>query len=95
MTSYQARSQELLTNILTSSYYLNYLIRVAGPLVELQAKIAASTDEQLNSLWNAFWWSLPDSPVIRTGPFFKLCDLCEETPDDIEIEISEDNAPAF
>lgn len=27
---------------------------------------------------NTFWDRLPDASYIRTGPFFALCDLCQE-----------------
>jgi len=36
------------------------------------------TDAEIISLFNDFWLALPDSKEIRRGPFFELCDLCEE-----------------
>jgi hypothetical protein len=95
--SYQARSQQLLTSILAAEYYLSILTRIIGPLDAAPAKLESMADGQLNSMWNDFWWKLPDSPVIRTGPFYVLCDLCEEEMhhEQLEIEISEDDAPAF
>jgi len=43
------------------------------------------TDRTCVALANTFWALLPDSPVIHTGPFNALCDLCVEDyrePDD-------------
>jgi hypothetical protein len=36
------------------------------------------SDRTLNTLWNEFWFVLPDSAEIRTETFFFLCDLAEE-----------------
>jgi hypothetical protein len=41
----------------------------------------AYTSGVLSEMLNDFWFSLPDSPVIRTGPFSLLCDLCEGDPE--------------
>jgi len=32
---------------------------------------------KIYNLWDDFWYNLPDSPEIRTGPFFDICNLCE------------------
>lgn len=35
------------------------------------------TDAELIDLCNEFWSALPDSPVIRRGPFWDLCNIAE------------------
>lgn len=44
------------------------------------------TDSEIVSLFNQFWIALPDSKEIRRGPFFELCDLCEEVFNDTEAD---------
>lgn len=39
------------------------------------------TDREIINMCNDFWEMLPDSPEIRTDPFFKLCDICESMYD--------------
>lgn len=34
--------------------------------------------EELLKPFQDLWEILPDSPAIRCGPFFKICDLAEE-----------------
>jgi hypothetical protein len=35
-------------------------------------------DHELVLLMQTFWEALPDTPAIRTGPFFKICDVAEK-----------------
>lgn len=33
---------------------------------------------RLANMFETLWFELPDSQIIRFGPFFDLCDLCSE-----------------
>jgi len=35
------------------------------------------TDKQIIRMCHDFWEALPDSPAIRRGPFFALCNIAE------------------
>ena len=39
-------------------------------------------DKRLVAMVNHFWMLLPDSPEIRTGPFFAVCDVAEHCFDE-------------
>lgn len=42
------------------------------------------SDAKIIDFANDFWLDLPDDPVIRTGPFWLLCDIAEHCFDDGE-----------
>ena len=78
------QSIELQDEIFKSNYYVD----LYGEILEqnhLTAKDIIDeklSKDQLLMLWDNFWYSLPDVPAIRRGPFFILCDLCESERDD-------------
>jgi len=78
-TKLQHASIELQELIFTSGYY----IRIYGHILEeynlttAQILLCEVDDNSLWDMWNDFYFALPDSQVIRRGPFFQLCDICE------------------
>lgn len=34
-------------------------------------------EEEIVSLWNKFWFALPDSSATHRKPFNLICDICE------------------
>jgi hypothetical protein len=55
-------------------YYPRIWDRVKNPIPPSEAK----TREEILKQFQDFWEALPDSPEIRTGAFFPICDLAEE-----------------
>jgi hypothetical protein len=83
MTVIQEKAKLLQARIFTEEYYETLFCKV---LVKHNMSTASidkheSTDRQLVKMFNDFWMLLPDSPIIRQGPFFELCDICEEIYD--------------
>ncbi len=82
--SYIANCLEFHNQMLKSDYYIhNYRLVIANAVERTCHGVDEWNAAEWNSIMNDFWAFLPDSPEIRTGPFFKLCDLCE-MPDDNE-----------
>ena len=81
MSTYQERSSLLFQSILEMDYFIALLESIVGPLSEFDAKISKMKDSELKFTWSRFWFRLPDARHIRTGPFFALCDLCDEATD--------------
>jgi len=84
MTSIQEKSRDLLTKIYSEDYYLsqfNVTLKRSGLTSEM-VKNAELSDGILVSLWNTFWFALPDTSEIHRDPFFDLCDLAESGYDD-------------
>jgi hypothetical protein len=80
----QERSAALTLQIITDIYYVARFVFAAhsnGMSVESIYEFKHS-DKELVHMWNEFWNLLPDTPEIRQGPFFLLCDLCEEVFDE-------------
>lgn len=77
---YLEKSIKLQKRILNEEYYIDRYIgcmkkhgfTTGSVILKEHTKIA------MCNMWNDFWFALPDSPVIRQGPFFDLCDLAEE-----------------
>jgi hypothetical protein len=87
VTSIQERSANLVRQVYSEGYYTERFNKVAASYKMSAESIAKHMheDKYLVAMWNDFWFALPDSPGIRHGAFFPLCDLCEETfnePDD-------------
>ena len=79
-TGYQQASKELLEEIYNTDYWSSRLSQCLGQLKmtpEGVSKFQYSKTE-LCTLWNNFWFALPDNGSIRNSTFFKLCDLAEE-----------------
>ena len=81
MPTYQERSALLFQSILEFDYFVALLESIVGPVSEFDEKIKSMKDSELKSTWSRFWFRLPDALHIRTGPFFELCDLCDEATD--------------
>jgi hypothetical protein len=85
LTPTQLDSKNLMNEIFEKDYYVLDLLRVLNAReMNQEIPIEEYDDEVLIEMWNDFWFSLPDSPVIRTGPFFALCDICERIFDNPE-----------
>ena len=59
-----------------SAKYLACLKKLDMTSIDVEKK--NYTPEKLHTLWEEFWWQLPDSSSIRRDPFFLICELCEE-----------------
>lgn len=72
----------LQTQIYSEQYYVERYQDALRKNVLTSKGVEEATygSEELTEMLNDFWFSLPDSPAIRTGPFFLLCDLCEGDP---------------
>ena len=47
---------------------------------------------EINRICNAVWFGMPESMESRYEPGFNvLCDLCSESPDDIEVDFDEED----
>lgn len=79
-TRYQSQSAIVQSEILAQEYYLVVYSRsLADKDMTIEGiENHAYSNIKLNSLWEMFWFSLPDSTAIRRGPFTKICDLCED-----------------
>lgn len=79
-TAYQLRSAAVQNEIISADFYtrlyLGCLKQRGMTQVDVEKKLYPNA--KLNALWEDFWWQLPDSPSIRSGPFFLVCDLCED-----------------
>lgn len=79
-TGYQEDSRDLLIEIYRIDYWSSRLtsclerLKMTGDGV----KGFQYSKQELNRLWNEFWFVLPDNASIRTETFFKLCDLAED-----------------
>ena len=85
----QEKSIAAVEAILEYDYYIRLFESVLAAKAMTRDGIRAElySDEQLVSMWNSFWWHLPDSGAIRRPPFDAICDLCEsmyDEPDDFE-----------
>lgn len=78
----QTKIIALQKRIFNEGYYTDLWCKA----LEKHGVTAATIDQQssasLISLANTFWWYLPDSAAIRTGPFWELCDIAEQDPAD-------------
>lgn len=79
MTNIQDKSASVQLQIFAEDYYTQRyqecLKKTGITRIDVEKKLCSS--DKLHSLWEAFWWSLPDSPSIRREPFFSICDICE------------------
>lgn len=80
--TYSQKVADLQTQIYTDEYYVSLYQNALREHKMTNAGIEKHEYGQtaLNNMLNDFWFSLPDSQAIRTGPFFFLCDLCEQGP---------------
>lgn len=79
-SSYQDRSAAAQSQIFSGDFYRNRYVaclKKHGMTSEGIEKKEYS-NAKLHTLWEEFWWQLPDSPSIRVEPFFLICDLCED-----------------
>lgn len=80
--TYAEKAADLQKQIYTDEYYVHLYQNALREHKMTNTGIEKHEYSQtaLNNMLNDFWFSLPDSQAIRTGPFFFLCDLCEEGP---------------
>lgn len=78
-TEYQKASKDLMIEIFAVDYYSSRFVNQLSYLSMTKSRIEnfQYSFDELNYLWNEFWFCLPDEEHIRTPTFFKLCDLCE------------------
>lgn len=83
-TDLQNQMASLQKSILDEDYYSARYIHVVANQKMTVEGIANKeyTDPQLITLAHYFWEALPDSPQIRRGPFFQLCDIAERIFDE-------------
>jgi hypothetical protein len=83
-TKLQQSSIDLQDRIFKEHYYVHVYGHILENLNLTTAQILSNEvdDTTLWDMWNDFYFALPDSPAIRFGPFFKLCDICENPPVD-------------
>lgn len=83
-TPIQEKSADLVRQVNSEGYYIDRFNRVAAKNKMSSESICRHmhNDKALVGMWNDFWFALPDSPGIRHGAFFPLCDLCEEIFED-------------
>ena len=83
-TSIQDRSAVLVQQVHSEGYYTDRFYRLLTKHKMSPESICRymHDDKALVAMWNDFWFALPDSPSIRHGAFFPLCDLCEEIFED-------------
>ena len=63
--------------ILREGYYVERFWNIVVPLYP-ETKVQDETDlDKICSLWNTFWFSLPDSRVIHGYIFNLVCELAE------------------
>lgn len=79
MTTISTAVVALQARILKERYYDHLWDRA---LMQTNCSVATidqheESDRTLVKLCSLFWEALPDSPVIRTGPFFDLCDVLD------------------
>lgn len=70
---WKERARQVADHILAEGYYI--------PLwnaVKHTKPISSCTKAEALRPFQDFWEALPDSPAIRRGPFFDICDLAEE-----------------
>jgi hypothetical protein len=81
--TYTERVAQLQSQIYSTQYYVElYQDALRKNVMSNQGvEQHAYESDALSEMLNDFWFSLPDSPAIRTGPFFLLCDLCEGDPE--------------
>jgi hypothetical protein len=78
--TYAEKVAELQKQIYSAQYYVE-LYQAAlrnNAMTGIDVEKQTYEPEVLVEMLNDFWFSLPDTPAIRTGPFFLLCDLCAE-----------------
>jgi hypothetical protein len=73
-------SSSILMNWIYNDQYYSHLLDKA--LIRHNMSTASIdqhefSERELCRMWNTFWVALPDSPHVRTGPFFEVCRLAE------------------
>jgi hypothetical protein len=66
--------RQCLTAVIVEDYYVHVLAKLCKHLPHPEL---ITDPDKICTFWNDFWEQLPDSPSIRRGPFFKVCDLAE------------------
>ena len=67
-----------LNQIVEQDYYVDTLDSTLDSLaINLDTAHKMTNPEDIQSFWNELWYRLPDSKLIRRGPFFNICDLAE------------------
>lgn len=64
-------------------YYIDKFLRVLlnDGYMSMGSFYEEVDEHKIWNTWNNFWYELPDDPAIRTGPFFEICELCENEPE--------------
>ena len=80
MTNIRERATKLIDRFRDEGYYFPSFMALAVRRGFLPPPNfgEGKTDAEIINFFNDFWFALPDDPSIRVGPFFELCDLCEE-----------------
>lgn len=79
-TTYQVRSAAAQVEVFSKDFYTSTYHACLKQLGMTQTDVEKMIypNSKLNSLWEEFWWKIPDSTSIRREPFFMICDLCED-----------------
>lgn len=79
MTTLKEQMQELQKRVLAEDYYsLLYAVTLAKhDMMPVGVIMGQYSDAKIIDMCNDFWLDLPDSPEVRTGPFWLLCDIAE------------------
>lgn len=68
--------------IVREDYYHHLYIQCVERCSRGASTLTEVSKRQAIQALNMFWMALPDSKLIRRGPFFDLCDLAEEIFED-------------
>ena len=86
MTTIQQQMKQLHQAVFDDEYYCDIYCNNLFKHEMVNSGIIAErySDAKIVDFANDFWLDLPDSPAIRTGPFWLLCDICESMFDEDE-----------
>lgn len=85
MTSpYQNKSAEIQKKIYDTGYWpQRYEVCLKSlKITTSDVEKKTASEEKLCELWNEFWFAIPDNASIRIDPFFDICNLCEQSPEE-------------
>lgn len=96
-TVYQDRSAQAQSQIFSTEFYSNRYLECLKKYGMTQKGVEKKqyTQNMLHTLWEEFWWKLPDNGSIQREPFFLICDLCESDEEEQFFDGDEDDVPAF
>lgn len=79
MTTLQEQMIELQRAVYGQEYYpmLYTITLMKHEMSCLGVELQQYSDAKIIDMANDFWLCLPDSPEVRTGPFWLLCEIAE------------------